>query len=417
MKAEIIAVGSELLLGQTVDTNSTYIAQQLTTIGLDLHFKATVGDNLERLKATLRNALNRSDFIITTGGIGPTLDDVTREAVAEALGRPLVFQPHLFEQISHYFQRMGRTVGPNNRKQAYVPEGATAIENPVGTAPGFIAEIDGKAIITVPGVPHEMRYFMEHSVIPYLRQKLGIREVIISRVLKLMGIGESMVDEKLKDLIEAGINPTIGLLAHTQIGEIHVRLTAKAGDPAEARAKMAPLETEIRKRLGDFIFGTDDETYEGVLGGLLRQEKISLAAVETGFGSSVIQTFKSMKGSQAFFFLGLTLLNTKAAGSILDLPENFFADPGVGSRGGAEILAQRVRRLAGTDLGLCLTGLAAGKKEEDHQIYIAVADSLRTESWSQRFPFTMRFIENRITKLTLEQVRKYLLLRISEKKR
>jgi len=416
MKAEIIAVGSELLLGQTVDTNSTYIAQQLTTIGLDLHYKATVGDNLDRLKATLQNALNRSDFVITTGGIGPTLDDVTREAVAEALGRPLVFQPHLYDQISNYFQRMGRTVGPNNRKQAFIPMGAIPIENPVGTAPGFIAEIEEKAIITVPGVPHEMRYFMEHSVLPYLRQKLGIREVIISRVLKLMGIGESLVDDKLKDLIEAGVNPTIGLLAHTQIGEIHIRLTAKAGDPAEARAKMAPLETEIRSRLGDFIFGADEETYEGVLGCLLRQERISLAAVETVFGSSVIQTLKSMEGNQDFFCLGLTLMNAKAAGSILDLPENFFADPGMGSREGAEILAQRVRRLAGANLGLCLTGLAARKKEEDHQIYIALADSLRTESWSQRFPFTMRFIENRITKLTLEQVRKYLLVRVSERK-
>ena len=228
MKAEIIAVGTELLLGQIVDTNSAHIAQQLTTIGLDLHFKSTVGDNLERIKSTLRNALNRSDIIITTGGIGPTLDDLTREAVAEVLGKPLVFHQELFDQLSDFFTRQGRTVSPNNRKQVYIPEGAIPIENPVGTAPGFIAELEGKAIITVPGVPHEMHYFMEHSVLPYLREKLGIHEVIISRVLKLTGIGESLVDERLKDLIEQGTNPTIGLLAHTQIAEIHVRLTAKA---------------------------------------------------------------------------------------------------------------------------------------------------------------------------------------------
>ncbi|MBU2262647.1 MAG: CinA family nicotinamide mononucleotide deamidase-related protein, partial [Proteobacteria bacterium] len=226
MKAEIIAVGTELLLGQIVDTNSAHIAQQLTTVGLDLHFKSTVGDNLERIKSTLRNAMSRSDFIITTGGIGPTLDDLTREAVAEVLGRPLVFQQVLFDQISDFFARLGRTVSPNNRKQAYIPEGAITIENRVGTAPGFIAEQDGKAIITVPGVPHEMRYFMEHSVLPYLQNKSGIREVIVSRVLKLFGIGESLVDERLRDLIELGTNPTIGLLAHTQIGEIHIRLTA-----------------------------------------------------------------------------------------------------------------------------------------------------------------------------------------------
>ena len=168
MKAEIIAVGTELLLGQIVDTNSAYMAQQMTTIGLDLHYKSTVGDNLERIKSTLRNALGRSDFIITTGGIGPTLDDLTREAVAEVLGKPLVFNQVLFDQISEFFTRMGRTASPNNRKQAFIPEGAIPIENPVGTAPGFIAEQDGKAIIIVPGVPHEMRYFMEHAVLPYL---------------------------------------------------------------------------------------------------------------------------------------------------------------------------------------------------------------------------------------------------------
>ena len=245
MKAEIIAIGTELLLGQIVDTNSAHIAQQLTTVGLDLHFKSTVGDNLERLKATLRTALNRSDFIITTGGIGPTLDDVTREAVAEVLGRPLVFQPHLHDQINDFFQRLGRTMSPNNRKQAYIPEGAVAIENPVGTAPGFIAEENGRTIIAVPGVPHEMRYFMEHSVLPHLRKKLGIREVIVSRVLKLFGIGESVVDERLKDLIEQGTNPTIGLLAHTQIGEIHVRLTAKAAGRAQAESLIAPLKRKF----------------------------------------------------------------------------------------------------------------------------------------------------------------------------
>jgi competence/damage-inducible protein CinA-like protein len=168
LKAEIIAVGTELLLGQIVDTNSAYMAQQMTTIGLDLHYKSTVGDNLERIKSTLRNALGRSDFIITTGGIGPTLDDLTREAVAEVLGKPLVFNQVLFDQISEFFTRMGRTASPNNRKQAFIPEGAIPIENPVGTAPGFIAEQDGKAIIIVPGVPHEMRYFMEHAVLPYL---------------------------------------------------------------------------------------------------------------------------------------------------------------------------------------------------------------------------------------------------------
>ncbi len=409
MKAEIIAVGTELLLGQIVDTNSAYMAQQLTTVGMDLHFKCTVGDNLERIKNTLRTALSRSDFIITTGGIGPTLDDLTREAVAQVLNRPLVFQPRLFEQISDFFRRLGRTVSENNRKQAYIPEGATPIENPVGTAPGFIAEENGKAIITVPGVPHEMRYFMEHSVLPYLRNRLGIQEVIVSRVLKLFGIGESMVDERIKDLIEGGTNPTIGLLAHTQIGEIHIRLTAKRPDVTSAASLIRPVEEEIRKRLGDFIFGADEDTFEGVLSALLRQSGLTLAVAETSFGSSIIQSLKGMEGSQDFFRLGLTLADPGITQKILSPPEGLPVKGDLFSPEAARMLAEGVRNFSGADLGLGLTGRVGKEKGQDHLICIALAHAGKTETLEQRWPSAMRFIENRMTKMALSEVRKYLL--------
>jgi nicotinamide-nucleotide amidase len=409
MKAEIIAIGTELLLGQIVDTNSAHIAQQLTTVGLDLHFKATVGDNRERLKTTLRTALSRSDFIITTGGLGPTLDDVTREAVAEVMGRPLVFQQNLYDQIDDFFSRLGRTMSPNNRKQAYIPEGAIPIENPVGTAPGFIAEQNGKAIIAIPGVPHEMRYLMEHCVLPYLREKLGIREVIVSRVLKLFGIGESVVDERLKDLIEKGTNPTIGLLAHTQIGEIHVRLTAKATEKAQAEALNAILEAEIRERLKDFIFGADEETYEGVLSSLLTRVGLSLAVAETAFGSSVIQTLKLMEGNTDFFRLGLTIISPDMAQRVLNVPESLFKDQGLTGAEAAKALAEGVRNFSGADLGLGLTGRVGKKKDQDHLAYIALAHPRGTGCLEQRWPFAMRFIENRMTKMALAQIRKYIL--------
>lgn len=412
MKAEIIAVGTELLLGQIVDTNSAYIAQQLTTVGLDLHFKATVGDNLERLKATLQTALTRSDFIITTGGIGPTLDDLTREAVAEVLSRPLVFQQPLHDQINDFFRRLGRAMSPNNRKQAYIPQGAIPIENPVGTAPGFIVEQDGKAIIAIPGVPHEMRYFMLHGVLPYLREKLGVHEVIVSRVLKLFGIGESVVDEQLKDLIEKGTNPTIGLLAHTQIGEIHVRLTAKAAEKAHAEGLNASLEAEIRARLKDFIFGADEETYESVLSTLLGRAGLSLAVAETDFGSSVTQTLKSLDRSRDFFLLGLTIINPDMAQRILHVPGSLMKGGGLTSAGVARGLAEGVRNLSGADLGLGLTGQTGREKGQDHLIYIALADPHSTECIEQRWPYAMRFIENRMTKMALAQVRKYILNRV-----
>jgi nicotinamide-nucleotide amidase len=412
MKAEIIAIGTELLLGQIVDTNSAHIAQQLTTVGLDLHFKSTVGDNLERLKATLQTALSRSDFIITTGGIGPTLDDVTREAVAAVLGRPLVFQPYLFDQISDFFKRGGRPMSPNNRRQAYIPEGATPIENSVGTAPGFIAEQNGKAIVTVPGVPHEMRHFMEHSVLPYLRKKLGIQEVIVSRVLKFFGIGESLVHERLKDLIEEGTNPTIGLLAHTQIGEIHVRLTAKATEKVAAESLIAPLEKEIRGRLQEFIFGADGETYEGVLSSLLRQAGLSVAVAETAFGTSVIQTLKSLEGNAEFFRLGLTLISPEMAQKLLHIGDLSLGNQGLISAEAAKALAEGVRTFSGADLGLGVTGRAGVGKGQDHLAYIALAHSGGTEGTEQRWPFAMRYIENRMTKAALAQIRKYILNRI-----
>jgi nicotinamide-nucleotide amidase len=408
MKAEIVAVGTELLLGQILDTNSAYIAQQLTTVGLDLHFKSTVGDNLERIKGTLRTALNRADFVITTGGIGPTLDDLTREAAAEVLGRPLVFQPHLFDQIRDFFTRLGRTVSENNRKQAYIPEGALPIENPVGTAPGFIAEENGKAILAVPGVPHEMRYFMEHSVLPYLRKRLGIQEVIVSRVLKLFGIGESMVDERIKDLIEQGSNPTIGLLAHTQIGEIHIRLTAKAGEKEAAQALNTALEAKIRERLEEFIFGTDEETYEGVLGGLLEKSGLTLAVAEMGFGSSIGQTLKTMAGARGFFTAAITVLDPSMAAKIFHLPESSFPNGSLVNAEGAKALAQGIRRFTGAELGLSLTGQTGKERGQDHLAFIALAHPGGTESLEQRWPSAMRFIENRMTKIALAQVRKYL---------
>jgi nicotinamide-nucleotide amidase len=407
VKAEIIAVGTELLLGQIVDTNSAHIARLLTTVGLDVHFKSTVGDNMDRLKATLQRALNRSDFVITTGGIGPTLDDLTRDAVAEVTGRPLLFQPHLYQQIEDFFARLGRLVGENNRRQAYIPEGAIPIENPVGTAPGFIVEQDGRAIISVPGVPHEMRYFMDHSVMPYLRAKLGISEVIVSRVLKLVGIGESLVDERLKDLIVQGQNPTIGLLAHTQIGEVHVRLTAKAENEAEAKALNGALEAQVRARLQEFIFGADEETYEGVLSGLLLRSGLQVAVAETAVGTSVIQTLKGMEGSRAFFTLGVTVCEPTTAAKFL--PGCALAETDLVSAAAARMLAEGVCTLSGADLGVGVTGQVAQDKDQDHVAYIALASRGETEHLEQKWPFALRYIENRMTKTALAQIRKYVL--------
>jgi nicotinamide-nucleotide amidase len=280
VQAEVIAVGSELLLGQIVDTNSAVIARHFASIGLDLFYKTTVGDNLARTTAVIRQALDRSDVVVTTGGIGPTADDITREAVAAATGRELVFSVELMRQIEAYFASRGFRLSPSNRRQAYIPAGALPVENPVGTAPAFIVDDHRRTLITLPGVPREMEYLLVNRALPYLRERYGIRGAIRLRVLKCVGLGESRIGERLADFMEKGSNPTVGTLAH--LGQVDVRIAAKGADAAEADLLIAPVEGEIRARLGEAVFGADADTLEAEIGRRLASTDTRVALVEVG---------------------------------------------------------------------------------------------------------------------------------------
>jgi nicotinamide-nucleotide amidase len=280
VQAEVIAIGSELLLGQIVDTNSAVIARHFASIGLNLFYKTTVGDNLARTTAVIRQALDRSDVVVTTGGIGPTADDITREAVAAATGRELVFSEELLGQIEAYFASRGFRLSPSNRRQAYIPAGALAVENPVGTAPAFIVDEGEKTLITLPGVPREMEYLLVNRALPYLRERHGIRGEIRMRVLKCVGLGESRIGERLTDFMEKGANPTVGTLAH--LAQVDVRIAAKSSDAEEALRLIAPVEAEIRKRLGEAVFGADSDTLEGEIGRRLAAMGTKVAVVEVG---------------------------------------------------------------------------------------------------------------------------------------
>jgi competence/damage-inducible protein CinA-like protein len=279
MNAEIIAIGTELLLGAITDTNSAHIARALRDAGVDLWWMSAVGDNETRIAEAVRRALQRSQIVITTGGLGPTVDDPTRAALALACGRPLEYREELWAQIAARFQRFGRTPSENNRKQAYVPAGALALENPVGTAPCFIVENGPAVLIALPGVPREMEHMLTHAVLPYLRDKFNLTGVIRAKVLRTVGIGESLVDEKVGDL-ETLSNPTVGLAAHA--GQTDIRLTAKAASDAEAAELLAPLEATIRERLGHFIYGEGLESIEAVVARMLRErgETVALASAE-----------------------------------------------------------------------------------------------------------------------------------------
>ncbi|MEK7839489.1 MAG: CinA family nicotinamide mononucleotide deamidase-related protein, partial [candidate division NC10 bacterium] len=287
MQAEIIAVGSELLLGQIVDTNSAFIAREFAAAGLDLYYKITVGDNLARLEAAVRQALSRSQVIVTTGWIGPTADDITREAVAAATGRELVFSPDLMAQIEAFFAARRFKLSPSNRRQAFIPAGAIPVENPVGTAPAFIVPVGEASVITLPGVPREMQHLLTTRVLPYLRERYGLAGEIRLRVLKTVGLGESRIGESIADLMEKGKNPTVGTLAH--LGQVDIRIAAKGTDAADADRMIEPVEAEIRQRLGDIVFGVDDDTLEGRIAARLREGGARVAVAELGSAGAVAE--------------------------------------------------------------------------------------------------------------------------------
>ena len=277
--AEIIAIGTELLLGESQDTNTRFIARQLRDIGVDLYRTTIVGDNLNRIEQIIREARDRTDIIITTGGLGPTVDDPTRQAVADAFDVELEFRPDQWKNIEAHFQRMNWIPSENNKRQAFLPAGATPIDNPVGTAPAFACISDEQVVISLPGVPREMELLIETHVVPFLKSHFTLRGTIKARVLHTAGIGESRVDALVGDL-ETFSNPTVGLLAHP--GNTDVRITAKADTLEEADRLISEMEARIRSLLGNHIFGTDEDTLEGVLKHILDDRRLSLVTVEHG---------------------------------------------------------------------------------------------------------------------------------------
>ncbi len=279
MQAEIVMIGTELLLGEIVDTNAAMFARALRDIGMDLLYKTTVGDNEGRIVAVLNIALDRSDVVLTSGGIGPTVDDMTRQCVARATGHRLVYSMELEQQIASRFRNFGRPMADNNKRQAYIPEGAMPLENPVGTAPGFLSE-DARGrgcVISLPGVPRELDYMLHEVAIPILIARMGGCKVTKVRVLRTCAVGESNIDRAIGDLMTER-NPTVGLAAH--VGQTDVRVTAKADTEEDADALIAPMEAELRRRLGVAIYGTGKQAVGEVVGNLLREKGLTLGVVD-----------------------------------------------------------------------------------------------------------------------------------------
>jgi nicotinamide-nucleotide amidase len=409
MNAEVIAIGSELLLGQIIDTNSASISRSLAENGIELVHTTTVGDDLERMKETIRAAIDRSEIVITTGGIGPTEDDLTREAVAQVTRHPLTFQPHLMEQIEVLFKKRGFQMVESNRKQAYIPEGAIPIENPKGTAPGFIVETSKGVILSIPGVPSEMEYLIENTVIPYLRKRFHLqRQVIRYKVLRASGLGESGVGQQIKDLMKESKNPTVGTLA--SIGDIRIRITAKADTSEEASNLIQKMEQEIRSRLGILIYGADDETLHGNIAKALESLNLTLSVVEAFTGGSISQKLAST-GTRSFV-QGTVLSSETSQRAFLSLSTEEFDSLRDDPKRFVELLAEKSRVGLGADLGLAMFArIAEEQKKGEYRVetYYSLSTSAGNENQEHSIGGELWTVRERAAIIALDFLRKHLL--------
>ncbi len=356
MKAEVISVGTELLLGQIVNTDAQIISDILAPLGIDMYYHTTVGDNENRLGEVFECALNRSDLVFTTGGLGPTMDDVTKETVAKKLSLKLKLNQKELENIEKIFERSGRSMPPGNVKQALFPQESQVIPNKNGTAPGAIVEKEGKVVVILPGPPRELQPMMIETIVPFLQEKTaGRKSVIKSRVLKLCGIGESAAEEAIKDLILDQTNPTIAPLAGS---EVTFRITAKASSEQSAQRLIKTLEDKVRERLFDHVYGCDEDTLESVIGAYLKKRKMSLVTAESCTGGIIASRITSIPGSSSYFDRGYVCYSNQSKKELLGVSEEILSEHGAVSKETALAMAQGARESNGAQIALSVTGIA-----------------------------------------------------------
>jgi competence/damage-inducible protein CinA-like protein len=409
MNCEVLAVGTELLLGQVVDTNSSWIGEQLALAGIDCVFQAKVGDNHDRILEALQEAVARADAVIVSGGLGPTQDDITRDVIAEVMGVRLHSDAEVEARIRAMFGSRGRDMPDNNLRQAQVPEGATVMAQQPGTAPGLICPIDDKVIYAVPGVPYEMQEMVEGTVIPDLRRRAGVPAEIRSRTLRTWGQSESGLAEVLADRIVEldGLgNPTLAFLA-SGIEGLKVRITAKAGDEAAVVAVLDAEEAVLRPLLGDIVFGRDDETMESVVLDLLRARGLTLAVAESVTGGLVTARLTDVPGASDVLRGGVVAYASDVKYDLLDVP----AGPVV-SEEAARAMAEGVRRALGADVGLGVTGVAGPELQEGlpvGTVFCGLALDGDVEAVAVRLPGDRRRIRDFATITLLDLLRRRLL--------
>jgi nicotinamide-nucleotide amidase len=410
MTAEILSIGTELLLGQIVDTDSAFLGRTLAGLGINLYRKGTVGDNFDRIVGMVQEARERADLLILCGGLGPTEDDLTKEAAAAAFDEELVMDEAAAEHVRAIFRRRGVPMVESNLKQALVFRNGRGIPNPNGTAPGALLEKDGKTVVCLPGPPRELIPMVNDCLVPYLTERLGgTRQVLRSRVLRVIGIGESAMEEKVRDLLR-GTNPTVAPLAH--LGEAHLRITARAGTSEAAEALIAPVEQVLRERLGADVYGGDDESLEAAVIERLRARGQTLATAEAATGGLLAARLSAVEGSAEPFPGGVVIGAVEAGPTLLGMPEMFIREHGMASARVAEGLAEQVQRSLGTDYGLSVTGLPGpgGTTEKPAGlVFVALAGPEEVVSRRYLLPGNPEDVRQRAVGLALDWLRRALL--------
>ncbi len=388
MSAEIICVGTELLLGDILNTNVQFLAQQLASLGIPHYYQSVVGDNLGRIEQVIEIASQRSSILIFTGGLGPTPDDLTAEAIADFFGTPLVERPEILQDIADKFVKRGREMTPNNRQQALIPEGAEILPNPAGTAPGIIWQPrPNLTILTFPGVPSEMQRMWQETAVPYLKSQGWGKEIIYSHTLRFRGIGESALAEKVADFFDL-TNPTVAPYASK--GEVRLRISAKATSEAEAIALISPVAQQLQEIAGLDYFGADDDTLASVVGKLLRQAGETLSVAESCTGGGLGELLTSVPGSSDYFRGGVIAYENQVKMSLLGVGSEDLAQFGAVSEPVAKQMALGVKKQLGTAWGLSVTGIAGpGGGTESKPVglvYIGLAGpDGKVESFEYRF--------------------------------
>lgn len=379
MKVEILAVGTELLMGQIANTNAQYISARLPEVGVGVYYHSVVGDNPDRLKASLKLALERADVVITTGGLGPTKDDLTKETIASELGLEMVLDKPSYDSLLEHFSKTSRPMTQNNVKQAYLPEGSTVLTNRNGTAPGCLIEKNGKVVIMLPGPPSEMKPMFSEWIIPYFMKKNGY--LLISRFIRIFGIGESAMEEMIIDLIDNQTNPTIA--PYAKDGEVTLRVTAMCKSDEEGLKLLEPTINEIKKRLGNAVYSTDNEELHEVAARLLIEQKKTIAFAESCTGGLAAAKFASIPGVSACLDRGYVTYSNRAKVEELGVSEETLKAHGAVSSETALEMAEGARKAAGTDIAVSVTGIAGpdGGTEEKPvgTVFIAIADKNGSE--------------------------------------